>query len=238
MANLKNTTINDTGFLKLPVGNSSQRPNTPSTGDMRFNNDFKQVEWYDGSNWQPPAIVTSNLVLWLEAGNTSSYTGSGSTWTDLSSNSNNCNFNSLPSFNSSGWFSFNGSNFGTITNNSSLNYTEGQTTMFLIRHSYTSGRRNPWDQAYGGFGTWTHEQGNNFNYYFGTAGSNNHPYVGRTSGSSPRNVWYVMTSMRNTTQHIWYLNNSVSATGTNPYGVLPNNTCRLLNRWHGRSTFL
>lgn len=37
----------------------------------------------------PPKIITTNLVLHLDAGNSSSYSGSGTTWTDLSSSSNN-----------------------------------------------------------------------------------------------------------------------------------------------------
>ena len=37
----------------------------------------------------PPKINTTNLVLHLDAGNSSSYSGSGTTWTDLSSSSNN-----------------------------------------------------------------------------------------------------------------------------------------------------
>jgi hypothetical protein len=35
MASLKNTTINDTGFLKLPVGSTAQRP-TVATGQTRI----------------------------------------------------------------------------------------------------------------------------------------------------------------------------------------------------------
>jgi hypothetical protein len=36
-----------------------------------------------------PAIITQNLVLCLDAGNSKSYPGSGTTWTDLSGNGNN-----------------------------------------------------------------------------------------------------------------------------------------------------
>ena len=34
-------------------------------------------------------LNTDGLVLYLDAGNISSYSGSGTTWTDLSGNSNN-----------------------------------------------------------------------------------------------------------------------------------------------------
>ena len=36
-----------------------------------------------------PRIVTDGLVLLLDAGNTKSYPGSGTTWSDLSGNGNN-----------------------------------------------------------------------------------------------------------------------------------------------------
>ena len=36
-----------------------------------------------------PKIVTDNLVLCLDAGNTKSYPGTGTTWNDLSGNSHN-----------------------------------------------------------------------------------------------------------------------------------------------------
>ena len=36
-----------------------------------------------------PRIVTDELVLALDAGNTKSYPGSGTTWTDLSGKGNN-----------------------------------------------------------------------------------------------------------------------------------------------------
>ena len=50
MASLKNTTINDTGYLRLPVGTTAQRP-TPSAGMMRFNSSTGKVEYYTGSAW-------------------------------------------------------------------------------------------------------------------------------------------------------------------------------------------
>jgi hypothetical protein len=40
-------------------------------------------------NIQPPSIYATNLVVHLDAGNTTSYIGSGTTWTDLSGNLNN-----------------------------------------------------------------------------------------------------------------------------------------------------
>jgi hypothetical protein len=44
-------------------------------------------------------VVDSSLKLWLDAAQTSSYSGTGSTWTDLSSNAKNYTLNNSPSFN-------------------------------------------------------------------------------------------------------------------------------------------
>lgn len=50
MASLKNTTINDTGHLTLPVGTNAQRP-TPSNGMIRYNTDIGQMEAYVNGAW-------------------------------------------------------------------------------------------------------------------------------------------------------------------------------------------
>jgi hypothetical protein len=45
-----------------------------------------------------PRIVTDGLVLCLDAGNPKSYTGSGTTWTDLSGNGNNGTLTNSPTY--------------------------------------------------------------------------------------------------------------------------------------------
>jgi hypothetical protein len=47
-----------------------------------------------------PEIVTSGLVLHLDAANTKSYTGTGTTWTDLSGNGNNGTLTNGPTYTS------------------------------------------------------------------------------------------------------------------------------------------
>lgn len=51
MAILQNTSIDDSGFLKVPVGPTSQRPSSPSQGMIRFNTSSNKFELYDGSSW-------------------------------------------------------------------------------------------------------------------------------------------------------------------------------------------
>jgi len=57
-----------------------------------------------------PKIVTSGLVLSLDAANKLSYTGTGTTWYDTSGNNNNFTLYNTPTFNSSGYFILNGTN--------------------------------------------------------------------------------------------------------------------------------
>lgn len=59
-----------------------------------------------------PSIARTGLVLHLDAANTKSYPGSGTAWTDLSGNGNNCTLINGPTFSSSnaGAIVFDGSN--------------------------------------------------------------------------------------------------------------------------------
>jgi len=54
MADLKNTTINDTGFFRFPVGTTVERPSSPTTSMIRVNTDRSSapvLEFYDGIEW-------------------------------------------------------------------------------------------------------------------------------------------------------------------------------------------
>ena len=67
-------------------------------------------------------VVDGNLKLWLDAGQTTSYSGTGTTWTDLSGSGNNGTLTASPTFDSitgGGTFTFNGSSqYATTTLNS------------------------------------------------------------------------------------------------------------------------
>ena len=61
-----------------------------SSGTLLVNGEFDE---FTGA-----PVVDSSLQLWLDAGQTTSYSGSGSTWTDLSSSGRNTTLNSSPVF--------------------------------------------------------------------------------------------------------------------------------------------
>lgn len=66
MATLTETTIDDNGFLKLPVGTTAQRPGSPSAGMVRYNADNGIPEVYDGTAWTNlvvPSTTSPDIVF-------------------------------------------------------------------------------------------------------------------------------------------------------------------------------
>ena len=65
MASLKNTLINDTGYLGLPSGTTAQRPSSPASGYMRWNTTESYAEVYNGTDWVPVGSATAapNLAV-------------------------------------------------------------------------------------------------------------------------------------------------------------------------------
>lgn len=142
MATLKNTTINDTGFLQLPAGTTAQRP-SPATGMTRYNTSTNAIEVYNGSVWIDMivrSIVTAGLVINLDAGDTTSYPGSGTAWADLSGNNNNGTLYNGPTY-SNRIISFDGvndymqANIGTTALNGDPSFT---VDMFVRRRTGTN----------------------------------------------------------------------------------------------------
>ena len=84
-----------------------------------------------------PRIVTDELVLALDAGNTKSYPGSGTTWTDLSGNGNDGTLLNSPTFNSAngGYLDFDGTNdYVNCGNSSVFNQSEVKVLQLLAGH--------------------------------------------------------------------------------------------------------
>ena len=67
-----------------------------------------------------PRIPTSGLIFYLDAANTRSYPGSGTTWTDLSGNGNTGTLTNGPTYSSAngGQIVFDGSNDNAVVLNS------------------------------------------------------------------------------------------------------------------------
>jgi hypothetical protein len=64
MATLKNTVIDSTESIRLPVGTTAERLASPSVGMMRYNTDEEVVEIYDGEDWAEVGGGTSVSSLY------------------------------------------------------------------------------------------------------------------------------------------------------------------------------
>jgi hypothetical protein len=92
-------------------------------------------------NYYGGPIVTSGLIMALDASNIVSYPGSGTTWYDLSGNGNHATLYNSPTYNSQGWFSFDGiDDYARTTNTLNLSTTDKVTVLVIFKpNSYSGG---------------------------------------------------------------------------------------------------
>jgi hypothetical protein len=85
---------------------------------MRFLTRIRHRNRFSGAT-APIGIVTSGLVMHLDAGNSSSYPGTGTTWTDLSGNGNNGTLTNGPTYSAAdgGQIVFDGADDSVICGN-------------------------------------------------------------------------------------------------------------------------
>ena len=172
---------------------------------------------------------SNGVLLYLDAGNTTSYSGSGTTWTDLSTYQNNATLTNGPTWTSAGtasYFSFNGTNQYAPVTTSKMNvaYT-GKTTMFAIRTVSANTGNGIYRNLFGGDGN-----NRNFNtYMYHVSGSTwqmqfstgpNSPWAGPISASFTvtDNEWIVVAVTQTTGGVVTYYVNGQQI-GTPATGV-------------------
>lgn len=162
-----------------------------------------------------PEIVNNGLVLHLDAANSRSYPGSGTTWKDISPKSHAASLiNGVAhKTDKKGAMTFDGVDDYTQIpfSASTMNFSLAQTIIMWLKTGPNSNtaRRNPYNQAYGGSGTITHEPSGAFNYYFGTHGGDSTPYVGKTSSFTvtPNELAFIaVTRSQPLNSCVWYKN--------------------------------
>ncbi len=85
-----------------------------------------------------PGIVTNELTFCLDAANPKSYPGTGSTWYDISGLGQHATLESSPTFDSSGYFTFNGSNQGAYATRNAASWNGSTYTLIAIAHKTSS----------------------------------------------------------------------------------------------------
>lgn len=136
-------------------------------------------------------------------------------WKDLSSNANHGTLVGAPTFSRV----YNGGvNFDGTTQSVTIQYAAGSMDFSAAQSiamwlkpgtGASSVRRNPYNHAYGGSGTITHETNGTFSYFFGTAGTNNLPYYAVNSTFTvAENELACIVVVRNQANNIvsWYKN--------------------------------
>jgi hypothetical protein len=154
-----------------------------------------------------PSIVTDGLVVHLDAGNSASYPGSGTTWYDLSGNGNNGTLVNGVSYSGTGGGSlvFDGVNHYVGAGNLGSFYTQG-TISYWMYSTAVENYRNPFSTHYlGGNAGIRFEQYTTASPYGGFSvviGNDSASYVNisysPSSALSP-NTWYNVVLVWNTT---------------------------------------
>ena len=151
-------------------------------------------------------VVTTGLVLNLDAGNASSYPGTGTTWTDLSASANNGTLVSSPTYTAAngGGLVFNGTNYVNLASTITL------TGDFTI---------NWWEYLTGSISNnqgiiYSATNSNDINHFGGAVRF----YAPGDQGQSPTttsvSTWYNWCYVRSGTTLSLYLNGALNTSGT------------------------
>ena len=178
---------------------------------------IKNIDVYDAS------FNSNGALLYLDPGNSASYSGSGTTWTDLSTNTNNATLVGSPPFTNAGtgsYFSFNGTGSQyatTVSSKYNQTYT-GKTVMVAMRIA-SGAWTNGVDQYRGFFGVASGSR--NFNSYIHQDTSNRLQIhysaagIGALSSnvSIPANTWVVVAITQTTGGLVsFYINGQLVST--------------------------
>jgi len=157
--------------------------------------------------WAPSVLVTSGLVVNLDAGNSTSYPGSGTTWTDLSGNGNN----------------------GTLVNSTGYSSADGGALVFDGTNDYVNLGAVQVNTASGTIGFWVNLDSNggrffgrhgNFEVRFDVSNQLALDFGASTSLTSSRTSWtgawlyVVITWSQSSNTSSLYVNNVLDNTGS------------------------
>jgi hypothetical protein len=142
-------------------------------------------------------IQTDGLVFHVDAGNKNSYTGTGTTWTDLSGNSNTGTLTNGPTYNSGngGYILFDGINdYADIADSNSLDITPAVTIDTWVNF--------PTFTSYGGIIAKRSEATARGNYYLRVGDSTGQFQLGTFPNGVGHNIW--VTSKTDFATNTWY----------------------------------
>ncbi len=170
-------------------------------------------------------VITTDLSLYLSAHDTDSYPGSGSTWTDLSTNANNATLYNSPTFSSDngGILDFDGVNdygddasttgtpngFGTGA--FTIEYWVRFDNMTAFHTVYDTRRRTNFYASNFGYSDYINPSNDTYNVYRNTS------TIFTSNGTLSANTWYHLVLSRTSTSANdtrFYVNNVLNKTTT------------------------
>lgn len=175
-----------------------------------------QIEATYASEYQQPRFYGNvNPVMHVDAANPASYSGSGTTWTDLSGNGHNVTLSGSPTWDSNGWFTFDGTGaqYGSIAATSTLPLGKDAMTMmgWVYQNAITGSIR-----VVAEYGTAATDQVRAIafsnNSFYGAGYSNDFSVGGATTGR-----WYQLAMSYDGTNARLFVNGSLVST-TNKSG--------------------
>jgi len=224
--------------LKIPSGDNSNQPAGAAAEQGMIRNDTEEtvdssasaIAHYNGTYWQYFAATESpdppTPQMYLDAGNTNSYPGTGTTWFDLTSNANNgaisgASFSSLDG----GYFSFDGSNDFVNTGSSTTKALPMSVEMWINPGSSFSPRGVIYSNIDGGttngFFIRLETSGKfQIDCYYKPAGTYYRTLLNQTGSALPINQWSQCIFTFDTSYVKAYLNGVLDAqVGTNSQGI-------------------
>jgi hypothetical protein len=186
------------------------------------------------------SFTTQNLILYLDAGQTASYPGTGTTWTDLSVQGNDATLSNVTY--SAGYLTFNGTTSGGSLTSSDYNVEYSGKTVFVSAYLEADMTNNTFRAFIGS------SAGNrNFNFYLNRDISGNyklHFSAGGVGGFSSnialtQDTWFTAAITQTTGGAVtYYFNGSAVGTDTNSFSQYLAGTTEHVGRadnfWNGR----
>ena len=214
---IRSTSKTDASFVDLVNKNFNQSFSLDSSGAVSAKNYLNTNGYW--TSWLSPivTIVTSGLIMNLDAGNTASYPGTGNIWYDLSGNGYNGTLTNGPTYNSS--------NGGSIVIDGTNDYINGASISSQLTGDITveawikiSTAPSDWARV---IGTGANPSGNRT---FGLWYDISRRLLWQRYGASdpsiyPANVlnyntWYYVAATTSSNSHALYVNGSSIGTST------------------------
>lgn len=172
-----------------------------------------------------PYVALNGLVMYLDAANTKSYPGTGTTWFDLTGNGNNVQATNGPIWNSAGYFANDADSYFTGSGTSTIPTGNSTYTMLVwARQTTASGWGDKGFISIGGYGVTNQSNALRTLSFAGSqVGYFNHYWWGNDLALQDNNAglaldkWFMLAaSFDGTTRRIWV--NGISRVSDTPAG--------------------